>query len=526
MMKLKKSLRQLAVWIGVASLVATSAPVSVVIGQGFLSQSGSSSERVQDLTAIVNEESMTSPLMVKVLDDYQKALEVLTFQNVHTTEWNGDTIEDVKEKFATSVTPSEFTLEGTPGFTALLYSYQGELEDGVLDTVEIGFIFVEGHLVFGALNNIVSDLSGKDYMAADLAEQFKSPGTKIQDIASHEPKIKAMAHLVVDDQARDILVLDSGTDMSDGITNFYFIEDGAVAHHEELDVYGGMQGTITIMFDFMAYHYADGVVGQPPTEESDSGWSWKDESASDETTSGWSWKDDASEATSQDETAAIELIELDPLSDLMTTENVGNPQFFNVWYAYLQVLERFEFRDLGSEELTGSLISEVASDFDIGVPFIRKEQPNDALSVLIYEFKDEGDIPLEEVEIAELLLYFVDDLLVYVGISNRTSHATVERLLADVQVELFDKGAATVQDIGAANPIILGMGYMQQLDQPISVVTVPSGTSLTDANVEFYYIQDGKVQGTETLAFKEAAADLPTTMFLNLGNFFNRAAQE
>lgn len=522
-MKLKTSLRQLAVWLGVASLVATSAPLSVVQGQGFLSQSVSSSNSVQDLTDVVNEASVTSPLMVSVLEEYQTALEVLTFQNVHTTEWNGDTIADVIEKFAASVTPSEFTLEGTTGFTALLYSYQGEVEDGVLDTVEIGFIFVEGHLVFGALNNIVSDLSGDDYMAADLAEQFRTPGTRTQDIASHEPKIKAVAHMVVEDRAKDIIVMDSGTDMSDGITNFYFIEEGAVAHHEELDIYGGMQGTITIMFDFMAYHYADGIVGQLPTEESNSAWSWKDESSSDETNSGWSWKD---ETTSQDETQASELAELDPLSDLMTTENVGNRQFFNVWHAYLQVLERFEFRDLGSEELKGSLISEIESNFDIGLAPIRKDQPNDALSVLIYEFKDEGNTAFENIEIAELLLYFVDDLLVFAGVSNRTSQATVDRLLTDVQVELFEQGAATVQDIMAANPIILGMGYMKQFDRPISVVTIPSGTSLTDANVEFYYIQDGKVQGTETLAFEEAAVDLPTEMFFSLGNFFNAAAQE
>ena len=125
-----------------------------------------------------------------------------------------------------------------------------------------------------------------------------------------------------------------------------------------------------------------------------------------------------------------------------------------------------------------------------------------------------------------MLLYFVDDLLVFAGVSNRTSQATVDRLLTDVQVELFEQGAATVQDIMAANPIILGMGYMKQFDRPISVVTIPSGTSLTDANVEFYYIQDGKVQGTETLAFEEAAVDLPTEMFFSLGNFFNAAAQE
>ena len=539
-MDYKIKLKQIAVWIGVTVLIITAVPLSGVQGQGFLSQTGSTSGNVQDLSEVVNEASVTSPTMVTVWQEYQTALEVLTFQNVHTTEWNGDTISDVKGKFTASVMPEEFTLEGTTGFTALLYTYQGATEESFIDTVEIGLIFVEGHLVFGALNNIVTDFSGENFIPTDLAEQFKTPGATIQDIAMNEPKVKAVAHMVVEDQAKDIIVMDSGTDLMDGLTNFYFIEDGSVTHHQALDIYTAMQGTITIMFDFMAFYYADGIVGQTPTEEPEAQWSWKDESESqwswkDETNpkesdSQWSWKDASSdehaETTNEDETQADSLVILDPLGGLMTEENIDNPQFFNVWHAYLQVLEQFEFRDLGSEELKGSLISDVESSFDLGVTPQRIDRPSDTMSVLIYEFKDEGATPFNSAGIAELTLYFADDLLAFAGISNRTSKATNDRLLTEVHVDLFNQGGATVQDVAAANPIILGMGYMVQFDSPISVVTIPSGISLSQANVDFYYIREGIVQGIETMTFEEASVDLPTHMFLNLADYFNAEEQE
>lgn len=501
-MTMSKIVKKLGILIFLLAIVILLMPLSQVQGQFVSSSTSVSSNKVQELSEVVNEQTLMTPTMVKAWEEYQMALETLTFQNIQTSEWNGDTIETVTEKFNASVTPVEHTLQGAEHFQFLLYTYEESAQETAqasgLDMIEIGFVFVDGHLIFGALSNLVTDFSDENLISTADADQLKLENTSLSDIAAINPRIKAVAHMLVDGSPKDVIVMDSGSDFSDGVTHFYFIEEGVVTHHEELDIFTAMQGTQTIIFDFMAFHYADGIVGELTSSDS----------------------------PGEDLIDSTNLAQLDPLNKLITDTQINNEQLLYAWEGYLQAIDQLEFRDLASEDLIGSLIEDVETSFDIGIVPERLDAPNGVLSLLFYEFTEKENRPFNTSEAAELTLYFVDDLLAFAGVVNLTNGATEERLLTAEQIKNIASGTTLVQELVEANPLVLGVGYMVQSQQPRSVVALLSGDSVSNAIVNFLYIREDVIRGIDSIPFEEASTNLPIDMFYNLGDFFNAEASE
>lgn len=454
-----------------------------------------------DLSEISTTEILQSKNMEKAFLIYDKAIESLEFHQLGSENWTGASIEDVRESLVTDVEPYEVQIEGALDFRILLYPF-GE---STLDHVELGFLFAENHLVFAGLGNLIISLDGEKQMAPEIAEMLSQEGTTLSNIANEHPFIKAFGHVSFEGKGRDMIAIDSGTGTVEGETYFYFIEEGLVKAFETMDLFSAMQGTQTIMFDKLAFHYVNGEIGP------------------------------ASNSTLDDQGVALKVetdLEVDPLSTFMTETSVTNPKFVEAWHGYQQALSELTFRDLGSEELLGSKIEEVTLNLDVGIEARRvdfrelPEFPNSPLSLLVYTYEDTEINPLTgQPDVGEFALYFVDELLAYASVANRSFIIDDDRVLSERSVFETVTKQAPLAELVSLNPQVVAMAYMYQNEEPRSLVAVQSKSETNSRQVSFFFIREGLIRGEETYSLEEVLQDIQTNMFHSLGDFFVNEAK-
>lgn len=450
------------------------------------------------LSEISTAEILQSKHMEEAFLIYDNAIDTLEFHQLGSEEWTGASIEDVRESIVIDVEPYEAEIEGSLDFRILLYPY-GE---NTLDHVELGFLFAENHLVFAGVGNLIVSLDGEKQLAPEIAEMLSQDGVTLSDIANENPLIKAFGHISYEEKGRDMIAIDSGTGTTDGETYFYFIEEGQVKTFEKMDLFSAMQGTQTIMFDKLAFHYVNGEIGPASTVD-------------------------------QVEGIKVETdLEVDPLRTFMTETTVTNPKFIDSWHGYQQALSELSFRDLGSEELLGSKIEDVEMNFDVGIEARRvdfrelPEFPNSPVSLLVYTYEDtEVNPSTGQPDVGEFALYFVDELLAYASVANRSFVIDEERVLNENDVSETVTKQASTAELVSLNPQVVAMAYMYQNEEPRSLIALQSKDEINNRQVSFFFIREGIIRGEETYNLEEVLQDIQTNMFHSLGDFFVNEAK-
>lgn len=443
-----------------------------------------------DMSELTTSEVLNSQSMEEAYPIYHKAINSLEFHQLGSAEWTGANLEEVKAMVQTEVEPYEATISGNLDFKMLLYPFG----TGGLDSAEIGFLFAEDHLVFAALGNLMVSMDGQALLAEEVAEKLSQKGVTLLEITEFQPKIKAFGHVVVDGESRDMLVIDVGEEAINGATYFYFIEDGIVKNTETMDLFSAMQGTQTIMFDKLALYYANGKIGSAINDA-------------------LSEKDD----TLQVETS----LDVDPLETLMTETTITNSKYVEAWSAYQQALFDLSFRDLASEALTGSKIDDVERSFDIDIKARRVDYQNSSLSLLVYTFESpEVNQVTGQTDIGEMALYFVDELLAYASVANRSFVIESERVLSDKKIKNIVSNKISADELAHLNPQVIAMGYMIQNKEPRSLAAIQTGDAEDNRQVSFLFIRDDAIHGGETYPLEEVVQDIQTSMFYSLGDFF------
>lgn len=445
---------------------------------------------------LASSELLNSQSMEEAFPIYEEAIQSLDFHQLGNAEWTGASLDEVRESIQSDVEPYEATIEGALDFKMLLYPFGTD----TLDSAEIGFLFAEDHLVFAALGNLVISLDGENLISEEVAASLAQEGATVADILEEQPIIKAFAHVSVEGQGRDMVAIDAGEEATSGTTYFYYIEEGRVVSAETMDLFTAMQGTQTIMFDKLAFHYADGAIGVAATD----------------TTS------EVPEALLVESS-----LDVDPLKLLMTDTSISNPKFVEAWQVYQQVLTDYEFRDLASEELLGSNIDDIEENFDAGLEARRADLNNGITSILVYTFEGSEINPATgQADVGELALYFVDDLLAYASVANRSFVIEEDRILNNEVVSEIVASQISTEDLAQMNPQMIAMGYMIQNEEARSVVALQSGDEVDNRQVAFLFVRDDTLQGEKIYKLEEVAQDIQSNMFYSLGDFFVNEAQQ
>ena len=267
-----------------------------------------------------------------------------------------------------------------------------------------------------------------------------------------------------------------------------------------MDLLTAMQGTQTIMFDKLAFHYADGAIGPAATNTTNE---------------------------SPEALLVESSLDIDPLKLLMTDTSISNPKFVEAWQVYQQVLTDYEFRDLASEELLGSNIDDIEENFAAGVDARRADLNNGIISILVYTFEGSEINPATgQADVGELALYFVDDLLAYASVANRSFVIEEDRIMNNEVVSEIVTSQISTDELAQMNPQIIAMGYMVQKEEARSVVALQSGDEVDNRQVAFLFVRDDTVQGEEIYKLEEVAQDIQSNMFYSLGDFFVNEAQQ
>lgn len=444
----------------------------------------------KEMTELTTSEVLNSQSMEEAYPIYHKAINSLEFHQLGSAEWTGANLEEVRAMVETEVAPYEAAISGTLDFKMLLYPFG----TGSLDSAEIGFLFAEDHLVFAALGNLMVSMDGHTLLAEEVAEKLGQKGVTLSEIAQAQPKIKAFGHVVVDGKSRDMLAIDAGEEATNGTTYFYFIEEGKVKNTETMALLSAMQGTQTIMFDKLANYYVNGKIGSAMNDA-------------------LSEKVDALQVGTS--------LGVDPLETLITETTITNSMYVEAWFAYQKALSDLSFRDLASEALIGSKIDDVEKSFDIDIKARRVDYQNSSLSLLVYTFESaEVNQVTGQTDIGEMALYFVDELLAYASVVNRSFIIESERVMSDKKIKNLVSNKISADELAHLNPQVIAMGYMIQNKEPRSLAAIQTGDAEDNRHVSFLFIRDDAIHGEETYMLEEVVQDIQTSMFYSLGDFF------
>jgi len=480
---MNRKIRKLMMSIATGTVLFATTPIEVMANQLSV-----------DLLSKVTDENLDSHYMIEAFDVYQDAVKNMEFHSLGSDEWTGYSIEEVQAKVSTDIEPVESTIEGDLDFRFLLYSFT----DSALAIAEVGFLFAEGHLVFVGLGNIVTNFDD-NILANEIADELAIAGTNFTEIIESNAVIKAFGHVSVDEEGRDIVAIDSGESSMEANTYFYMLADGKVEAHDKMDIFSAMQGIQTIMFDQLAFYYVDGQIGS------------------------------VTEATTVSlEPITVETdLTVDPLRNIMTETTITNSKFVEAWKGYQLALSDLTFRDLASEELLGSLITDVEEKFEPGIKPQYVEFPDTPIKLLVYTYEDVEVNPNTGMpDVGEFALYFFDDLLAYASVASRSLVIEAEQVISVEEIDQLTKESASLDALISLNPQVISMGYMYQNNEPRSIVAIQSGDYDENRKVSFLFLREGLIRGQETYSIEEVMQDIQTNMLFSTGDFFTNEARQ
>ena len=214
------------------------------------------------------------------------------------------------------------------------------------------------------------------------------------------------------------------------------------------------------------------------------------------------------------------------LKDVLVEETAENLALLDAFADYQKVIEQFSIQDLNESDIVGSSFDEVVENFDAQVePEVFDLSETEKYLSYTYEI-DEISSVTEENKAAELILYFSDDTLLYVGIATLDMELYPEDVLPEEEIETWIADQVDIQTITDRQPRIMGLSEMVFDGNPYHMVFLPTITAENEVFGDFTIISEGIVFDSYPLGIEEAIESPQTTMLSLFSDFFGLGAEE
>ena len=214
------------------------------------------------------------------------------------------------------------------------------------------------------------------------------------------------------------------------------------------------------------------------------------------------------------------------LKDVLVEETAENLALLDAFADYQKVIEQFSIQDLNESDIVGSSFDEVVENFDAQVePEVFDLSETEKYLSYTYEI-DEISSVTEENKAAELILYFSDDTLLYVGIATLDMELYPEDVLPEEEIETWIADQVDIQTITDRQPRIMGLSEMVFDGNPYHMVFLPTITAENEVYGDFTIISEGIVFDSYPLGIEEAIESPQTTMLSLFSDFFGLGAEE
>lgn len=178
----------------------------------------------------------------------------------------------------------------------------------------------------------------------------------------------------------------------------------------------------------------------------------------------------------------------------ITEDRVQNPSFIQAFEDYKAAVELFTPHDVYFEDSVGSSLTEVQDTFVAAVEgefFTLSEDE----SYLSYMYEVETDMT------AELLLYFVNEELYYIGLSNLDVNIDMEEFVPDADIQSWVDDKISTEDLAMEELRVIGISQMRYNDLVYYMLMIPTGDSEDALNIDFTIIVDNYIYQSYMLEF-------------------------
>jgi len=116
-------------------------------------------------------------------------------------------------------------------------------------------------------------------------------------------------------------------------------------------------------------------------------------------------------------------------------------------------------------------------------------------SYLSYMYEVETDMT------AELLLYFVDEELYYIGLTNLDVNIDMAEFVPDADIQLWVDDKIPVENLAMEEFRVIGISQMRYNDLVYYMLMIPTGDSEDAVNADFTIIVDNQIYQSYMLEF-------------------------
>lgn len=208
--------------------------------------------------------------------------------------------------------------------------------------------------------------------------------------------------------------------------------------------------------------------------------------------------------------------------------STNNPAFQAGLEVYGQFLseDQLTFRDLSGKGQAGSSLADVLRVIETDVAVSTYEQ-GEQTNYLLYEFDISASDNTGHHHLAELIVFFTEDQLEYIGLSSITMNYDAKNVLLEAEAIAYSEPGTSLTDLLSLEPVLVGIGHSYFNGENYTSLSFPSFASLDDLVYEFSLFNQQEAVVYNYIVNSSSRNEQPSSYLLNLHQeFFNQTIEK
>lgn len=355
---------------------------------------------------LLTEETAESEALLQAYDDYKKVLDAYQLQDVALEEVTGSSLEEV-ESFEAAVEGEYFELSGTEGYLSYIYESDSWHNEGETTEAELILYFVDGVLYYTGVAAIEMNVTSAEVVTDAEIQGWVDEQVPFSTIVETAPRVVGVSKMLFDRSDYYQVLIPTGDSLEELLGDFMLIHEDKVLNSFPIEISAALDQPQSQMIGLYAEYFFPSEESELESEVSE------EETSTEETIEGEEGSE--TDESSDDESQPAGQVSTNPLGEIVTEETVHNKALMTAFEEYKKVIDQFELQDVFASDVTGSSSQEVIDNFETDVEHTQVEMSDTEFYISYIYSSDETSPTTGEAKQAELLLYFIDDVLYYVS---------------------------------------------------------------------------------------------------------------
>lgn len=200
--------------------------------------------------------------------------------------------------------------------------------------------------------------------------------------------------------------------------------------------------------------------------------------------------------------------------DQLATENPAFRVGLEVYWQFLEN-DAIQIRDITELDGTGSSQEEVLARIETEVAPDYYEQ-NEETGYLLYVFDVPAGDNTGHNHLAELIVFFTDDQLEYIGLSSVTMNFNAANVIAETDAIAYSEPGTSLESVLSLNPVFVGIGHNRFKGETYTTLSYPSFAGFDDIMYEFTLFNQAEEVIYNYIVNNSSRSEQPSTYLMTL----------